>query len=53
MNDLKDLKSKAYDLLATIQALQNQLGQVNQAISQKIKEEELKKKEEKEEVKSV
>lgn len=37
MNDLKELKSKAYDLLAAIQNLQNQLVQVNQMIALEMK----------------
>ena len=36
---LIEMKSKAYDLLAQIQHLQNELEKINQAIGQKIKEE--------------
>jgi len=34
MNELKELKAKAYDLLATIEYYQQELRKVNQAISE-------------------
>ena len=39
LKELNELKARAYDLLATIEACQRELGQVNQEIAKKHREE--------------
>ncbi len=38
MNQLNELKARAYDLISAIEAMRHELQQVNEAISQKTSE---------------